>query len=315
MVLWGWAFLTNVLYVANMNGNEKLRARYRAREAQAEAKDKRYRRDRANVDDAAAIRGILHRVGSVDTWERKRLDQAMEHIRADASKKRAGNFAGLQAAVDQMRGRGQTLTSIAALVDVDVRDIQAALRRARTGDDEGRGSASAPGAAKRPTRSSAQNAGADSGDPTCDAADHRSRNGDGADQYDSTRCIRCDAVMLDADAAPRRGRRRIYCSDTCRRDASAARTAAQRYGSPIRVVEVPKAVASAQRTETDKCAVSNTPAAVTPLDAVDIALRSEEALHALLARLAEQARRKKLDRGTLTAARELARAVHPLRNS
>lgn len=299
-----------------MNANEKLRARHRAREAQAEANDKRYRRDRANADDAAAIRGILHRVDSVDTWERKRLDQAMEHIRADASKKRAGNFAGLQAAVDQMRGRGQTLASIAALVEVDVRDIQSALRRARTGDDGGRGLARAPGGTKRSTRSNAQNAGTDRGDSTCAAADHRSRNGDGADQYDPTRCIRCDAVMLDADAAPRRGRRRIYCSDTCRRDASAARTAAQRYGSPIRVVEVPKAVASEQQTETDdECAVSDTPAAVTPLDAVEIALRSEEALHALLARVAEQARRKKLDRGTLTAARELARAVHPLRNS
>ncbi|MCH9733358.1 MAG: hypothetical protein K0U78_02225 [Actinomycetia bacterium] len=296
-----------------MNANEKLQARYRARQAQAEANDKRCRRDRANADDAAAIRGILHRVSAVDTWERKRLDQATENIRADAAQRRAGNFAGFQAAVDQMRGRGQTLASIAALVGVEVRDIRSALRRARTGDDEGPGLVRAPGAAKRSARSNGQNAGTDSGDPACASADHRSRNGDGADRYDPTRCIRCDAVMLDADAAPQRGRRRIYCSDTCRRDASAARTAAQRYGSPIRVVEVPKAVASLQQTETDECAVSNTLEAVTPLDAVDIALRSEEALHVLLARVAEQARLKKLDRSTLTVARELGRAVLPLR--
>ena len=78
---------------------------------------------------------MLHRVGAIDTWERKRLDQAAEHVRADAVKKRARYFAGLQAAVDRMRERGQTLAEIATLVEVDVREIRAALRRARTGDD------------------------------------------------------------------------------------------------------------------------------------------------------------------------------------
>ena len=117
--------------------------------------------------------------------------------------------------------------------------------------------------------------------------------------------------MLDADDAPRRGRRRLYCSDTCRRDASAARTAAERYGAPIRVVEVPKAVASLEPTA--ETAVPATPAAVTPLDAVDVTLDNDEALQGLLARVTEQARLKKLDRATLTAARELAKAVHPLR--
>ena len=56
-----------------------------------------------------------------------------------------------------------------------------------------------------------------------------------------------------------------------------------------------------------------TPAAVTPLDAADITLHNDEALQALLARVTEQARLKKLDRATLTAARELAKAVHPHR--
>ena len=56
-----------------------------------------------------------------------------------------------------------------------------------------------------------------------------------------------------------------------------------------------------------------TPLAVTPLDAADITLRDDEALRALLARVTEQARLKKLDRATLSAARELAKAVHPHR--
>jgi hypothetical protein len=60
--------------------------------------------------------------------------------------------------------------------------------------------------------------------------------------------------------------------------------------------------------------VPQAPAAVTPLDAADITLHNDEALQALLARLTAQARLKKLDRATLTAARELAKAVHPHRS-
>lgn len=116
--------------------------------------------------------------------------------------------------------------------------------------------------------------------------------------------------MLDVDDVPRRGRRRLYCSDTCRRDASAARTAAERYGSPIRVVEVPRAGSLVEQAAQN---VAQQTPAVTPLDAADITLQNDEALHALLARVTEQARLKKLDRATLTAARELAKAVHPHR--
>lgn len=277
-----------------MNANAKLLARRRAREAQARANDKRYRRDRANADDAATIRAVLHRVGAIDTWERKRLDQAAEHVRADAINRRARYFADMQAAVDRMRERGQTLAAIATLVEVDVREIRAALTRGRTGDDAGRGSV-----------------GTDSGVPTTDTADRHSNGGDGAGSYDPTRCIRCDAMMLDADDAPRRGRRRLYCSDTCRRDASAARKAAERYGSPIRVVEAPRAGSVAECAEN---AVPPTPAAVTALDAAALTLHNDEALQGLLAKLTEQARLKKLDRATLTAARELAKAVHPHRS-
>jgi hypothetical protein len=121
-----------------MGANEKLLARRRAREAQRKKNEERVRRDRANAAGAEEIRAILYRVGAVDTWERKRFDQAAENIRADAVKRRSGHFRGLQAVVEQMRARGQTLAQIGELAGVDVREIQTALRRARTGDAGGR---------------------------------------------------------------------------------------------------------------------------------------------------------------------------------
>ena len=312
MWLWSWTDLPTASYVADMNANAKLLARRRAREAQAKANEKRYRCDRANADDAATIRAMLQRVRAIDIWEHRRLDQAVEHVRADAATKRASYFAGMHAAVDRMRDRGQTLAAIASLVEVDVREIRAALRRGRTGGDERRGTEGTSDLGSRTIRSRALDAGTDSGAPATDTADRRSNVCGGAGNYDSARCIRCDALMLDADDAPRRGRRRLYCSDTCRRDASSARKAAERYGAPIRVVEVPRAGSSAER-NADK-AVPQTPLAVTPLDAAGITLRDDESVQALLARVTEQARLKKLDRATLTAARELAKAVQPLRS-
>jgi integrase len=53
-------------------------------------------------------------------------------------------------------------------------------------------------------------------------------------------CPRC-GVFLPPDFGPRRGRRRIWCSDRCRRDAHAERAAAARIDQPIRVVEIPRA--------------------------------------------------------------------------
>jgi hypothetical protein len=313
MWLWSWTDPSARSYVLRMNSNEKLRARYRAREAQRRMNEERARRERANAEAAATIRLTLHRVGAVDTWERVRLDQAQERVRAEGARRRAGYLAGLQAAVEQMRDRGETLAKIAALVDVDVREIKAALRRARAADEGGRGLAGMSGAGTRSARSAPQGGDVESREPLSDNADRRSFSGDdnGAGSYDSTRCVRCEAVMLDLDDGPRRGRRRLYCSDTCRRDASAARTAAERYGSPIRVVEVRKTVAFSKPTA---ASARSELAHITPLHAVDILLENDEALHALLARVTEQARLKKLDRPTLTAARELSKAVHPLRS-
>ena len=289
-----------------MGANEKLKARYRAVELQRQKNEERARRDRANAVDAESIGAVLRRLNAVDTWERKRFDQAAENIRADAAKRRAGQFRGLQALVEQMRGRGLTSAQIAELVGVDVREILAELRRARS-EGKGRPGSTVSSATRSRSADVAPEGAAVAVDPISDGSERNESEG-GA--YDPTRCVRCDAVMLDAEALPRRGRRRLYCSDTCRRDASAARTAAERYGAPIRVIEVPRVAASQERS-----AVNLGPdGPVVPMDTATRVLADSEALRTLLARLAEQARLKKLDRATLTAARELSNAVHPHRD-
>lgn len=293
-----------------MGANEKLLARRRAWEVQRKKIEERARRDRANAAGAEEIRAVLHRVDVVDIWERKRLDQADANIRADAVKRRSGHFRGLQTVVDQMRARGQTLAQIAELVGVDVREIQTVLRRARTGDQGGRGSLASAAASSRPVDAASPDVASVSVDPLPEDV-RRGSAGEGVDGgYDPTRCVRCDAVMLDEDTAPRRGRRRLYCSDTCRRDASAARTAAERYGAPIRIVEVPKVIASQEQS----APTSGRSEPAVQVDAVGTALGDAGVLCELLARVAEQARLKKLDRATLTAARDLSNAVHPHRS-
>lgn len=294
-----------------MKVNAKLVARRSAREAQPRKNDERHHRDRDNRADARMIRRMLNRVRSVDTWERARLDQTAERIHADAVKRRANHFSGLQSAVGQMRDRGETLAKIAALAEVDIRDIRAALRRARNGDVKRRGATGALGVDTGSVHAATQDVSAESRDPLPDSPNPRCGNDCDAGTYDPTRCVRCDAAMLDEDAAPRRGRPRLYCSDTCRRDASAARTAAERYGAPIRVIEVPKVAASHELPVNE--ALGQTPRPVTRLDAAHITLGDGEALRKLLACVAEQARLKKLDRATLTAARELGNAVRPHR--
>lgn len=292
-----------------MGANETLKARLRAVERQRKKNEDGARRDLVNAADAESIRATLHRVGAVDTWERRRFDQAAENIRADAVKRRAGHFRSLLALVAQMRGRGLTVAQVAELVGVDVRDIQSELRRARA---EGKGG---PGPIRsRAGRSRSGDtavAKADVGvDPTSDGVERTACGASGNGAYDPTRCVRCDAVMLDEEASPRRGRRRLYCSDTCRRDASAARMAAERFGEPIRVIEVPKAAAPQKQPE----GTPDPHRPDAPMDAASDVLEDGEALRRVLARVAEQARLKKLDRVTLMAARDLSNAVHPHRD-
>ncbi|WP_125939710.1 hypothetical protein [Mycolicibacterium grossiae] len=210
----------------------------------------------------------------MDEWESRRIAQARQQVKTEAQSRRGRYFADARTSITAMRDRGETLAAIAELVGVDVRKLRALLR----------------GNVVKPDASQAHTGGDRAG-------------------TEWPRCVRCNALMLDPEDRPRRGRRRLYCSDTCRRDSSAARMAAERHGTPIHVIEVPRAVSAAAC----EALQSDEPVPVTGLDAADIACRDEQALRLVLARLTERAQRKDLDRPTLTAARDLARAVDPYR--
>jgi hypothetical protein len=128
----------------------------------------------------------------------------------------------------------------------------------------------------------------------------------------STACPRCGA-SLPPDFRPRRGRRRIWCSDRCRRDAHTERAAAARTEQPIRVVEIPRAALPIIRPQVYTRLVHvPTPAAdPTPAKAAECVLASPTALDYVLQSLTSQARRKTLDRNVRLAALELAKVLLP----
>lgn len=213
----------------------------------------------------------------------------------------------LQTVIGRMRDRGQTIASIAGIAEVEVRVLQGVLRRARASETGDQCSTRS-----RTGRSIRVVNGGESSSLVPADADRLSLTATDGSKFDPNRCVRCDAVMLDPEMAPRRGRPRRYCSDTCRRDASAARTAAQRYGEPIRVVEVPRVGADGaeSRSQAGMPALDIRSA----LDAVELALHNDDAMRILLSSVAKRARRKELDRATFEAARDLAKSVLPYRD-
>lgn len=116
-------------------------------------------------------------------------------------------------------------------------------------------------------------------------------------------CPRC-GDSLPPDFGPRRGRRRIWCSDRCRRDAHAERAAAARIDQPIRVVEVPRAAPPLIK----PVVMARDP---TPAEAAACVLASPVALGYVLDSLTKQAREKTLDKKVLGAALGFARTLLP----
>jgi len=113
MWLWWWACALVAFDGAGMAGNtSKVEARRRAREALARINESRAQRERANVDDAATFMVAVGKVTEVDAWESERLAVVCEHVRAEASRRRAncGGEAGV--AVARMQQRGETLATI-----------------------------------------------------------------------------------------------------------------------------------------------------------------------------------------------------------
>jgi hypothetical protein len=119
-------------------------------------------------------------------------------------------------------------------------------------------------------------------------------------------CPRCGA-SLPPDFGPRRGRRRIWCSDRCRRDAHAERAAAARSDQPVRVIEVPRTVPGL----IGPIVVTRPSDALSPAEAAARVLANPTALGYVLDSLTRQAREKRLDRNVQNAALELAKTLMP----
>jgi hypothetical protein len=124
----------------------------------------------------------------------------------------------------------------------------------------------------------------------------------------TTVCPRCGA-SLPPDFGPRRGRRRIWCSDRCRRDAHAERAAAARTDRPIRVVEVPRSALPLIRS----VVITRPRDDLTPAEAAACVLASPTALGYVLDSLTRQAREKTLDAKVRDAALGLAKTLMPRR--
>lgn len=119
-------------------------------------------------------------------------------------------------------------------------------------------------------------------------------------------CPRCGA-SLPPDFGPRRGRRRIWCSDRCRRDAHAERAAAARTDQPIRVVEVPRTAPPL----TQSVVITRPRDDLTDAEAAARVLASPTAVGYVLDSLSRQAREKTLDKKVRDAALSLAKTLLP----
>jgi hypothetical protein len=132
MWLWWWAGARVASYGAGMAGRNtsKVEARRRVRDALARINEARAQRERANVDDAATLMVAVGKATEVDAWESERLAAVREHVRAEASRRRANCRAEAGVAIARMQQRGETLATIAELAGLGIGEIRAMLRYA-----------------------------------------------------------------------------------------------------------------------------------------------------------------------------------------
>ena len=116
-------------------------------------------------------------------------------------------------------------------------------------------------------------------------------------------CPRCGSTWL-TDFEPKRGRRRVWCSDTCRRAAYAERAAASRAGTAIRVVEVPRRCPPVQRTVI-------VPRDINTEEAVQLVVTDPQALLMLLSSLERRIDDGHLDSAVRDRLRLLTRKLFP----
>lgn len=118
---------------------------------------------------------------------------------------------------------------------------------------------------------------------------------------DAATCPRCGAA-LPPEAGPRRGRRRVWCSQNCRRAAHAERANAEQGSQPIRVVEVPRRAPVLIKPLI-------VPRPMTSAEAAQRVLIDTDALGQVLRALTVRARNGELAPDLAAEAHELARAI------
>jgi hypothetical protein len=104
----------------------KSQARKMVREAQARANEERAQRDRANVDDMATFLVARTRLAGVDEWQAERV----AHIGLDADRRRDEHRSEGAAAIGRIKGRGETIASIAALANISESEVRSYLKAA-----------------------------------------------------------------------------------------------------------------------------------------------------------------------------------------
>lgn len=117
----------------------------------------------------------------------------------------------------------------------------------------------------------------------------------------SPECPRCGSVLPPVDG-PQRGRRRVWCSQDCRRSAHAERAGAELGSQPVRAVEVPRAVPAFIKPVM-------VPRPLTSSESADLVLGNSEALQHVLRGLTARVRAEGLGPDLYGDAVELAQAV------
>jgi hypothetical protein len=109
-----------------MNIQSMAEARKAVRGVRTKAQAERARRERDNVEDTATFVVARARVAGVDEWEAERVAQ----VGAEAARRRDEHRLAGAAAVARIRGRGESVSEIAALAQTTETEVRAYLKLA-----------------------------------------------------------------------------------------------------------------------------------------------------------------------------------------
>jgi hypothetical protein len=153
-----------------MNIQSMAEARKAVRGARTKAQAERAQRERDNVEDTATFVVARARVAAVDDWETERVAQ----VAAEAARRRDEHRLAGEAAVARIRGRGESVSEIAAVAQSTETEVRAHLKlagagpgprcarqRARRRQRGGAGAVDAPGAQGRGGVDASGNVGGD----------------------------------------------------------------------------------------------------------------------------------------------------------